>query len=47
MADYSAMKEYLSSQNVNYFTFHHKSLKPTKAVCYSTSARKHAGRGNL
>jgi hypothetical protein len=32
MADYSAIKEYLSSQNLNYFTFYPKSLKPIKAV---------------
>jgi hypothetical protein len=32
MADYSAIKEYLSSQNPNYFTFYPKSLKPIKAV---------------
>jgi hypothetical protein len=32
MADYSAIKEYLSSQTLNYFTFYPKSLKPIKAV---------------
>jgi hypothetical protein len=32
MADYSAIKEYLSSQTLNYFTFYQKSLKPIKAV---------------
>jgi hypothetical protein len=32
MADYSPIKEYLSSQNLNYFTFYSKSLKPIKAV---------------
>jgi hypothetical protein len=32
MADYSVIKEYLSSQNLNYFTFYPKSLKPIKAV---------------
>jgi hypothetical protein len=31
-ADYSTIKEYLSSQNLNYFTFYPKSLKPIKAV---------------
>jgi hypothetical protein len=28
MADYSAIKEYLNSQNLNYFTFYPKSIKP-------------------
>jgi hypothetical protein len=32
MADYSAIKAYLSSQNLNYFTFYPKSLKLIKAV---------------
>jgi hypothetical protein len=32
MADYSAIKEYFSSQTLNYFTFYPKSLKPIKAV---------------
>jgi hypothetical protein len=32
MEDYSAIKEYLSSQNLNYFNFYPKSLKPIKAV---------------
>jgi hypothetical protein len=32
MADYSAIKEYFSSQNLNYFTFYPKFLKPIKAV---------------
>jgi hypothetical protein len=32
MADFSAIKEYLSSQNLNYFNFYPKSLKPVKAV---------------
>jgi hypothetical protein len=32
MADYSAIKEYLSSQNQNYFIFYLKSLKPIEAV---------------
>jgi hypothetical protein len=32
MADYSAIKEYLSSQTLNYFTFYTKSLKHIKAV---------------
>jgi hypothetical protein len=32
MADYSAIKEYLSSQTLNYFTFYPKSLKPIKAI---------------
>jgi hypothetical protein len=32
MADYSFIKEYLSSQSLNYFTFYLKSLKPIRAV---------------
>jgi hypothetical protein len=32
MADYSAVKEYLNFQNLNYVTFYPKSLKPIKAV---------------
>jgi hypothetical protein len=32
MADYSAIKEYPSSKNLNYFTFYPKSTKPIKAV---------------
>jgi hypothetical protein len=31
-ADFSAIKEYPNSQNLNYFTFYLKSLKPVKAV---------------
>jgi hypothetical protein len=32
MANYSAIKEYINSQNLNYITFYPKSLKPMKAV---------------
>jgi hypothetical protein len=32
IADFSAIKEYLNFQNLNYFTFYPKSLKPIKAV---------------
>jgi hypothetical protein len=32
MADFSAIKAYLNSQNLHYFTFFPKSLKPIKAV---------------
>jgi hypothetical protein len=32
MTDYSSIKEYLSSQTLNYFTFYPKSLKPIKAA---------------
>jgi hypothetical protein len=32
MADNSVIKEYLSTKNINYFTFNPKSLKPIKAV---------------
>jgi hypothetical protein len=32
MADFSAIKEYFNSQNLNYFTLFPKSLKPMKAV---------------
>jgi hypothetical protein len=32
MADISAIKEHFNSQNLNYFTFFPKSLKPMKAV---------------
>jgi hypothetical protein len=32
MADYSVIREYLSSQNLNYFIFYPKSMKPIKAV---------------
>jgi hypothetical protein len=32
MADYSAIREYFDSKNLNYFTFYPKSHKPVKAV---------------
>jgi hypothetical protein len=32
MADYSAIREYFDSENLNYFTFYPKSQKPVKAV---------------
>jgi hypothetical protein len=32
IADFSAIKEYLNSQNLNYFTFYPKSLNPIMAV---------------
>lgn len=41
MADLSAIKEYLNSKNLNYFTFCPKSLKPIK------TARQHANREDL
>jgi hypothetical protein len=32
MADYSAIKSFLQKENLHFFTFHPKSLKPIKAV---------------
>jgi hypothetical protein len=32
MADFSAIKEHFNSQNLNYFIFFPKSLKPVKVV---------------
>jgi hypothetical protein len=38
MADYSAIKEYLNSQNLNYFTFYIKSLMRWSLGRYSSLA---------
>jgi hypothetical protein len=40
MEDFSAIKEYLSSQNLNYFTFYPKSLKPIKGVIRNLPGNK-------
>jgi hypothetical protein len=42
MADFSAIKEYLNSQNLNYFNFYPKSLKPIKAVIQHLSGNTQA-----
>jgi hypothetical protein len=42
MADFSAIKEHFNSQNLNYFTFFPKSLKPMKAVIRHLPGNTHA-----
>jgi hypothetical protein len=43
MVDYSAIKEYLSSQTLNYFKFYPKSLKPKRLlfnICQETRRQR-------